>query len=249
MSTTARLVRPTGALTLLLPLFSVVVAGMGACVSPGPAEPENKKGGPAAPLAEPPRAVVQINPDGRYTLLAVGANKCVQPAAKSLVPGARAQIAPCDGSPAQQYRLQALPGSYYAIVNAASDMCLDVSGASTDNGSGVLHYPCRSGLNQQWILADAPAGTLRLAARHSGKVMDVQGAVAADGTPLIQWPYSGDPNQRFKLTPAEPAPLAKLDGGANAGAAVAAASEKDKDKAKGEAKPKGSTKKASKAPH
>ncbi len=247
MSPTARLVRPTGALTLLLPLFSVVVVGMGACVSPGPAEPENKQAGPAAPLAEPPRAVVQINPDGRYTLLAVGANKCVQPAAKSLVPGARAQIAPCDGSPAQQYRLQALPGSYYAIVNAANDMCLDVSGASTDNGSGVLHSPCRSGLNQQWILADAPAGTLRFAARHSGKVIDVQGAVVADGTPLIQWPYSGDPNQRFKLTPAVPV---KLDGGANGGPAVAAAGDKkDQDKAKGEAKPKGSTKKGSKAPH
>jgi endo-1,4-beta-xylanase len=208
-----------------------------ACVSPGPAEPENKSAPPAV-APEPPRAAFQVDGATRYNLIAVGAaRKCVQPAGQSNATGMRLQITGCDGSKAQQYRLQSLPGNYVAIVNVMSDMCVDVAGASPDNGANIVQYPCRSGLNQQWVLADAPEGNLRLVARHSGRSLDVQGAATNDGTGLIQWPWSGDANQRFKLAAVKDVP----DGGAtaakDAGAAPAVAA-KGKEKGGAAAKKK-----------
>ena len=68
-----------------------------ACVSPGPAEPENKNAAPAAPPPEPPRAAFTVDPAAHYNLIAVGANKCVQPAGQSNAAGMRMQIAPATG--------------------------------------------------------------------------------------------------------------------------------------------------------
>jgi len=204
-----------------------------ACVSPGPAEPENKKTAPVVP-PEPPRAAFTVDPAARYNLMAVGANKCVQPAGQSNAVGMRMQIAGCDGSKAQQFRLQPVAGNYVTIVNAFSDLCVDVAGASQDNGAEIVQYACHSSPNQQFVLADAPEGNLRLVARHSGRSVDVQGAVSTDGTGLIQWPWSGDPNQRFKLAVAKDLPDAGA-AGKDTGAAVAA---KGKDKEKGGGKKK-----------
>jgi len=221
--------RPAGLVGAVM-VFSMLVV---ACVSPG--EPEKKPAPPSVP-PEPARAAFRVDPAAHYNLIAVGAAaKCVQPAGQSNVAGMRMQIATCDGSKAQQYRLTPLPGNYVAIVNLTSEMCIDVAGESRDNGANIVQYPCRNGLNQQWVLADAPEGNLRLVARHSGGSVDVQGAVSTENTNLIQWPWSGDPNQRFKLAVVKDVP----DGGAakDAGAAVAAAA-KGKDKGGAAAKKK-----------
>lgn len=233
MGTTS--VRPARAAGALFLMVSSVMAV--ACVSPGPTEPENKKGAPAAPTPEPPRAAFTVDPAAHYNLIAVGAHKCVQPAGQSNATGMRMQIATCDGSKAQQFRLQSMPGNYVAIVNMLSDLCIDVAGASAENGADVVQYACHSSPNQQWVLADAPEGNLRLVARHSGRSLDVQGATSAEGTGLIQWPWSGDANQRFKLAVAKDAPDAGAVAvaGKDGGAAVAA---KGKEKDKGGAKKK-----------
>lgn len=216
-----------------------------ACVSPGPTEPEKKSAEPIPP--EPPRAAFHVDPAARYNLIAVGAAaKCVQPAGQSPASGLRFQIARCDGSKAQQFRVQSMPGNYVAIVNIMSNLCVDVAGNSLDNGAEILQYTCGGGTNQQWVLADAPEGNLRLVARHSGRSLDVQGAVSTDGTGLIQWPWSGDANQRFKLAVVNDAP----DGGAvatgkDAGAAAAVAA---KDKGKDKGADKGGAAKKKKAP-
>ncbi len=219
-TTSVKAARTAGAL-LVLSMMA------GACVSPGPAEPENKNAAPSAPTPEPPRAAFTVDPAARYNLIAVAANKCVQPAGQSNAAGMRMQIATCDGSKAQQFRVQSLPGNYVALVNLLSDQCVDVAGALAENGANVMQFACHSSPNQQWVLADAPEGNLRLVARHSGRSLDVQGAVSNDGTGLIQWPWSGDPNQRFKLVVAKDAPDAGA-AGKDAGPAEVAAKGKDK---------------------
>jgi len=221
-----RTTNPTRArLAGALMVFSMLLA---ACVSPGPAEPEKKAPEPVPP--EPPRAAFQVDPAAHYNLVAVGAaGKCVQPAGQSQASGLRLQIFRCDGSKAQQFRLQLMPGNYVTIVNLLSNLCVDVAGNSQDNGAEILQYACGGGTNQQWVLADAPEGNLRLVARHSGRSLDVQGAVSNDGTGLIQWPWSGDPNQRFKLVVAKDAPDGGAVAGKDAGAATAVAA-KGKDK-------------------
>lgn len=176
------------------------LAWVGGCVSPGDPTPEKAPAAPAAVPPEPARSALTIAADARYTIVAAAANKCLQPAGQSSADGARVQIAPCNGSIAQQFRLQAVPGGYHALINASSAKCVDVPGATRDNGANLQQFPCNGGPNQQWVIADAPGGYVRFVARHSGKVADVQGAATADGTSLIQWPWSGDLNQRFKLT-------------------------------------------------
>jgi Ricin-type beta-trefoil lectin domain-like len=181
-------------------VFSLALLTAG-CVEQGEPTPKTAPA-PAAPPPEPARAALTISPDAVYTITALAANKCVQPAGQSTTEGSRAQIANCDGSPAQQFRLQAVAGGYHALINVRSSLCVEVAGASTDNGAGIQQGACRPATHQQWIIADAPGGTVRFVARPTGKVIDVQGAATAAGTNLIQWPWSGDPNQRFKLTPA-----------------------------------------------
>lgn len=178
-------------------ILSIVLL-TGACVEQG--EPTPQPAAPAAPPPEPARSALTISPDAAYTLTGVAASKCVQFAGQGTTAGSRAQIAVCDGSPAQQFRLQAVAGGYHAIINLRSSLCLEVAGASADNGAAIQQGACRPATNQQWIIADAPGGAVRLIARHTGKVIDVQGAATAAGTNLIQWPWSGDPNQRFKLS-------------------------------------------------
>jgi hypothetical protein len=203
--------------------FSGLLLSSLACVEQG--EPE-KQQAPAAPVVppEPQRSALVIKGDATYALMAVGANKCVQFQGQSTGDGARAQIATCAETAAQQFKLQAVTGGYQSIINVKSSLCLEIAGSSHDNGAAVQQSACRATPNQQWIIADAPEGNVRLVARHSGKVIDVQGAVATEFTNLIQWPYSGDPNQRFKLKSVTPA-TASPDGGASgkdAGAASGA---------------------------
>jgi len=181
-------------------VFSIALVTAG-CVEQGETTPKPAPA-PSAPPPEPARSALVISPDLPYTITASAANKCVQLAGQSTTEGSRAQIAVCDGSPAQQFRLQAVAGGYHALINMGSSLCIEVAGASTDNGAAIQQAACRPASNQQWIIADAPAGTIRLVARLTGKVIDVQGASTAAGTNLIQWPWSGDPNQRFKLAPA-----------------------------------------------
>lgn len=191
-------------LHLALPLSSIasvitlsIALLTGGCVEQG--EPTPKPAEPAAPPPEPARSALTISQDAAYTITAFAASKCIQPAGQSTTEGSRAQIAVCDGSPAQQFRLQAVAGGYHALINVRSSLCIEVAGASSDNGAAIQQGACRPATNQQWIIADAPGGTVRLVARHTGKAIDVQGAATAAGTNLIQWPWSGDPNQRYKL--------------------------------------------------
>jgi len=157
------------------------------------------KATPPAPPPEPVRSALTLSPTANYTITAAASAKCLQYVGAVATIGARAEIRTCDGSKAQQFTLQAIPGGYQTIVNAQTNKCLDVAAMSPDDGASVQQWECNGGPNQQWIIADAGPGTIRLVARHSGKVLDVKGDGADDGTPLIQYGWKSSPNQQFKL--------------------------------------------------
>src|SRR5688572_32620205 len=111
-----------------LGMVALVASLFSACIEkdapPPPPEP------PPAPPPEPARSALSVDANGAYTIVAVGANKCVQFAGGRMDDAVELQIAACNGSKAQQFKLVALPGGYYSIRNAASGKCIDVQNSS-----------------------------------------------------------------------------------------------------------------------
>ncbi|WP_437579338.1 RICIN domain-containing protein [Sorangium sp. So ce887] len=144
---------------------------------------------------------ITIDTSAVYTIVGVQSGKCVQVAGGSTADAAAMQIASCNGSTRQQFRMESAGGAYYRIRNVNSNRCMDVAGASTSDGAAIQQYSCWTGQNQQWSFTDVAGGVVRLTARHSGKSLDVHGRGTADGTAVIQWASNGATNQQFRLTP------------------------------------------------
>jgi endo-1,4-beta-xylanase len=151
--------------------------------------------------SEQVRQSIVVDALATYTITGVHSGKCVEVAGGSTADGARLQIATCNGSMRQQFRMEATDGGFYRIRNVGSNKCVDVNGASTADGAAIQQWSCWTGQNQQWAFGDVPSGAVRITARHSGKAMDVYGFSSADGSQLIQWPYYGQTNQQFRVTP------------------------------------------------
>ncbi|WP_441290293.1 RICIN domain-containing protein [Sorangium sp. KYC3313] len=144
---------------------------------------------------------ITIDTSAVYTIVGVQSGKCVQVAGGSTADAAAMQIASCNGSTRQQFRMESAGGGYYRIRNVNSNRCMDVAGASTSDGAAIQQYSCWTGRNQQWSFTDVASGVVRLTARHSGKSLDVYGRGTGDGTAVIQWASNGGTNQQFRLTP------------------------------------------------
>ncbi|WP_437729748.1 non-reducing end alpha-L-arabinofuranosidase family hydrolase [Sorangium sp. So ce1335] len=144
---------------------------------------------------------VTIDTAATYTIVAAQSGKCVEVAGGSTADAAGLQIATCNGSTRQQFRMESAGGGYYRIRNVNSNRCMDVAGASTSDGARVQQYSCWSGENQQWSFADVAGGAVRLTARHSGKALDVYARGTADGTAVVQWSSNGGTNQQFRVVP------------------------------------------------
>ena len=212
--------------------FSVVMVTLAAlavssgCIKKEDKEEDNKAGPPPAPAPppapppEPARSALAIDQNAKYTIVAAASGKCVQFGGRGMNDQAVAEIATCDKSPAQQFKLQPVPGNYWTFVSVLSGKCLDVQAVSHDDGVLVQQFTCNAGPNQQWIIADAAPGTVRLTARHSGKVLDVKGAATADGTPIIQWGWRASAaDEQFKLTSTAGEPSVAAKGGPTTGTA------------------------------
>jgi hypothetical protein len=204
-----------------------------ACITKEEKHEDNKGGLPPPPPPPPPappepaRSAMAIDQNAKYTVNAVAANKCLQFVGRGANEQALAEIAACDKSPAQQFKLQPAAGNYWRFVNAVSGKCMDVQAVSSDDGVLVQQYSCNGGPNQDWIIADAgPPGVVRLIARHSGKVLDVKDSKTDSATPVIQWTWRSAPNQHFKLLALAPEPAAK--GGAPAAGETGGKGKKDK---------------------
>ncbi|WP_437972650.1 non-reducing end alpha-L-arabinofuranosidase family hydrolase [Sorangium sp. So ce295] len=170
------------------------LAATAACVS---AEQLDEDGPELDELAES----VTIDTAATYTITGVQSGKCVEVAGGSTADAAAMQIASCNGSTRQQFRMESAGGGYYRIRNVNSNRCMDVAGASTSDGARIQQYSCWSGENQQWSFTDVASGVVRLTARNSGKSLDVYARGTADGTAVIQWASNGGTNQQFRITP------------------------------------------------
>src|SRR4051812_32848867 len=88
--------------TLVMMLLMVGVAS--ACIKKEDKTDDNNKAAlpppPSAPPPEPARSALAIDQNAKYTLVAVGANKCLQFAGKSMDEQGLAEIAACDRSTA-----------------------------------------------------------------------------------------------------------------------------------------------------
>lgn len=157
-------------------------------------------------------ANISISSSTDYTIVGVASSKCLQVAGNSTANLARIQLATCNGSSAQNFRVESVSSGYYQIRNVSSNKCVDVEAKSTADGAAVIQYTCSGGTNQQFSVLDTSDGNVRFVARHSGKVLDVSGGSTSDGASLIQWPWHGGTNQQFRLAAA-----GSSGGGSNGG--------------------------------
>jgi len=231
-------VRTTTCVVVIVALAAAAVSS--SCIRKEEKEEDNKAGPPPPPPpppAEPARSAMAIDQNAKYTLVASASGKCVQFTGRGMNEQAGAEIAACDKSPAQQFKLQPAAGNYWRFINMHSGKCMDVQAVSSDDGATIQQFTCNGGPNQDWIVADAgPAGAIRLVARNSGKVLDVKGAGAADGTPLVQWTWKSAPDEQFKLTPVAAAEPPAEKAGEKAGAGGDAKGKKEKEKGKAKSK-------------
>jgi endo-1,4-beta-xylanase len=159
------------------------------------APPPAAEPAPAVPV-EPKRSASPIDATTAYAVTNAAGTKCLQFGGGSKDDAAPAEVAPCNGSKAQQFNLQTVPGNYFALVNANSAKCLDVSAYAMGDGALVQQYQCNGGANQNWIVADGSGG-VRLVARHSGKALTIQdtGGPAAVGKVTQETAGSGAAQQ------------------------------------------------------
>lgn len=134
-------------------------------------------------------------PAGGAELIAVHSGKCLSTAG-DLRDGAPLIQEDCDGTPAQQFRVEA-SGDAQRILNLQSGKCLDVAEASLVPGAPVILHRCGAGDHQRWRTLEVPGGQVRITAAHSGMSLDVAGGSSSNGARLIQWHSGTSDNQRF----------------------------------------------------
>ncbi len=109
----------------LLTILAIALAT--GCVQQEDKKEEPAPAPPPAPPPEPARASLTVDVKAPVTIALASGTKCLQFGGGSKADLAKAEIATCNGSPAQQFKFQSVPGGYYALVSANSDKCLDVS--------------------------------------------------------------------------------------------------------------------------
>ncbi|WP_437679093.1 RICIN domain-containing protein [Sorangium sp. So ce131] len=140
-----------------------------------------------------------IDPSAVYTIVGVQSNKCVEIRGGSTAASTAAQIAACNGTTRQQFRVESAGSGYFRLRNVNSNLCLGASGGATANGTAIVQASCDSSRSQQFSFVDLPGGTQRVTIRSSGKALDVTGRATADGTALQQYSWSNTDNQKFSF--------------------------------------------------
>jgi hypothetical protein len=139
-----------------------------------------------------------------YKLVAKHSGKCLDVSAAGTADGANVQQWSDNGTPAQQWRIDAQADGTYTLTARCSGKVLDVAGGSTANGGNVQQWTLHGGANQRWRLVDAGGGCWRVVSVNSGLVLDVSGVSAADGANVQQWTDWGGDNQRWMIVPVAP---------------------------------------------
>lgn len=139
-----------------------------------------------------------------YALVGVQSGKCIGAPPDLPTAGAALEIATCDGSKRQQFKLEPRSARSYRLRNRATGMCLDVQGASTSAGAAVIQFPCNEGHNQRWAFTRLAPHVYEVTAVHSNQQLDVKEGGVKDGAQLEQWDTNHADNQRFRLISAPP---------------------------------------------
>jgi hypothetical protein len=119
-----------------------LVTMLALALAAGCVQQEDKKEEPApapapSPPPEPARAALTIDVKAPVTIATASGTKCLQFGGGSKADVAKAEIATCNGTPAQQFKLSPVPGGYYTVVSINSDKCLDVSAFGMGDGARV----------------------------------------------------------------------------------------------------------------
>lgn len=146
-------------------------------------------GAPIDPPAGERPAAAPLAPAVYYALVGAGGEACLAGG------GGGPRMRPCDGSAAQQWRLDYLADGAYRLVGRSSGAAL---AAPAGPGAAPTLAEPAPGAGQRWRLFPAQGGWLRVE-DHSGAAL----GCGPDGAALRLAPYSsGDGCQQFRLQPA-----------------------------------------------
>jgi hypothetical protein len=145
--------------------------------------------------------IASVATGATYTLIRAGSGKCLDVNGAATADGTKIQQWTCNGSVAQQFRVDALSGGNVRLVNPNSGKCVDISGAGTSNGTNVQLWTCNGTAAQSFVIQDEGGGYSRLENPHSGKCVDVLGGASTDGTGVVLWTCDTHSAQKWQLTP------------------------------------------------
>ncbi|MEU8422901.1 RICIN domain-containing protein [Micromonospora sp. NPDC048835] len=113
---------------------------------------------------------------------------------------AEAELAVCDGTPAQQWVVSPTGAGVHSLTNAAYGQCLDVEGGSQDDGARLLQFPCHGGVNQQWRFGGTGTSAVLLVAAHSNRCAQADDDAVEAGDDIRQRQCDGRPAQQWTLS-------------------------------------------------
>ncbi len=140
---------------------------------------------------------------GRYTIVSVNSNKCVDVAGGGTADGTNIDQLACNGASYQRFDIVETATGVYKLLSANSGKAMDVTASSTADGANVQQYT-DNGTNAQRFQLTPVSGSLtdyNLVNVNSGKCVDVAGGSLADAANVQQWTCNGNAWQRFRLAP------------------------------------------------
>jgi hypothetical protein len=93
---------------------------------------------------------------GKFTLVNVGGNTCLDVPMSQLDDGVQLWQWPCNGTSAQWFRIEGVGEGHDRIVNVNSGKCLAIMDGAGADGVALEQRTCSSADNQKWAVAVVP---------------------------------------------------------------------------------------------
>ncbi|HMJ50970.1 MAG TPA: RICIN domain-containing protein [Polyangiaceae bacterium] len=135
-----------------------------------------------------------------YNIIAQHSGKCMTVLGNLPFDGTNILQFVCDGSPSQQFRLQAVTPTSYVIIHPASNKCVDVKDSGTADETDVALYSCNNTVAQIFALKlTTSPGFFTMVNPNSGKCVDVDSARMADLANIQIYTCNGGLNQAWEF--------------------------------------------------
>ena len=135
-----------------------------------------------------PNAASSIESEATYTVVSRYSGKCLDIGFAEIAEGASLQVADCDGSARQQFKVM---GGYkygWRLQNAESELKLRIADFSEENGAKLEQSGEASGTNGYFrFYAGAEQGTYTIINTRSSKCIDIEGPSKESGASVHQW--------------------------------------------------------------